>query len=331
VKVIGTVPIESDGSAHFRVPIDTPVYFQLLDENHMELRRMRSFISFQPGEVRGCVGCHETREQAPSSGYRPIALRRAPSKPVPPPWGERAISFLRDIQPIFNRHCIACHSGLKPAGGLDFSNGLTSGPNSGPGHATAIAGYGLNRAFETIIQHNLVSCSDVQGDAVITEPLKFGSRRSKLVEVLRDRRCGKRAKLSQQEWLRLVIWIDGNAPYHDRFVNKRQKQPAYSYPADSELIENISAVHRSRCSSCHDVSEISRADWIDIHDPQQSLFLAAPLAKAAGGTERCGQATYENQEDRAYKAVLQLVTTAVKKAWEYPRRDLRALIAQSFD
>ena len=51
VEVLGTVPVEADGSAHFRVPVDTPVYFQLLDENFMELRRMRSFISFQPGET----------------------------------------------------------------------------------------------------------------------------------------------------------------------------------------------------------------------------------------------------------------------------------------
>ena len=59
-----TCRVEADGSADFHVPVDTPVYFQLLDENHMELRRMRSFISFQPGEQRGCVGCHETRAEA---------------------------------------------------------------------------------------------------------------------------------------------------------------------------------------------------------------------------------------------------------------------------
>jgi len=76
VRVIGTVPVESDGSAHFRVPADTPVYFQLLDENHMELRRMRSFISFQPGETRGCVGCHQTRAEAPTSRPHPLALQR---------------------------------------------------------------------------------------------------------------------------------------------------------------------------------------------------------------------------------------------------------------
>ncbi|MBN2291356.1 MAG: discoidin domain-containing protein, partial [Pirellulales bacterium] len=86
VQVLGTVPVESDGSAHFRVPVDKPVYFQLLDENFMELRRMRSFISFQPGEVRGCVGCHESRAAAPPPKTGLLALQREPSIPQPPPW-----------------------------------------------------------------------------------------------------------------------------------------------------------------------------------------------------------------------------------------------------
>ena len=77
---------------------------------------MRSFISFQPGEVRGCVGCHESREEAPRQDRIPLALRREPLDPVPPSWGERPISFLRDIQPILDRHCVGCHSGLSPAG-----------------------------------------------------------------------------------------------------------------------------------------------------------------------------------------------------------------------
>ena len=69
VRVIGTVPVEEDGSAHFQVPTadNASVYFQALDENFMELRRMRSSVSFQPGEVRGCSGCHETRASVAKS------------------------------------------------------------------------------------------------------------------------------------------------------------------------------------------------------------------------------------------------------------------------
>lgn len=60
-RVIGTVPVEEDGSAYFRVPVEMALSFQLLDEDKREIRRMRSHVEFMRGETRGCTGCHETR------------------------------------------------------------------------------------------------------------------------------------------------------------------------------------------------------------------------------------------------------------------------------
>ncbi len=311
VRVIGTVPIEADGSAHFRVPADTPVYFQLLDENHMELRRMRSFISFQPDEVRSCMGCHETRAEAPAPGGAvPTAFRRAPSDPVPPSWGTRPISFLREIQPILDTHCVGCHAGLTPARGLDFSGGLTKR---------------YNRAYETILAANLVSRSNVGEDARVTAPLAFGSHKSRLIRVLRSDEHTDRVSLSRDEWLRLVTWIDANAPYHDAFINKRAARMPYDMPADSELAGLITAVHTKRCSSCHEVAAISRLDWIDLHRPELSRFLNGPLAREAGGSGSCTRPTYRHMGDAAYQRVLKAVQTAVHQAWARPRRDLRAI------
>jgi mono/diheme cytochrome c family protein len=311
-RVIGEVPVEADGSAHFRVPADTPVYFQLLDENHMELRRMRSFISFQPGEVRSCHGCHETREEAPRNLNRPypLAMARDASIPAPPPWGDKPISFLRDVQPVFDEHCVECHSGLEPAAELDFSGGLTKS---------------YNRAYDTIRAHNLVSRSNVGDDARVTAPLAFGSHKSKLVEVLRNGACSKRAKLDKEDWLRLVTWIDANAPYHDGFINKRPETPPYDLPADRELAAQITAVHAKRCSGCHQPGDVSRLDLIDLRRPQATAFLAAPLADEAKGTGRCEQPVYNDRNDADYQTVLRLVEAAVEKAWEHPRRDVRAL------
>lgn len=327
-RVLGTVPIEPDGSTLFKVPADTPVYFQLLDENHMELRRMRSFISFQPGETRGCVGCHETREEAPPDQGFPLALLHEPLDPVPPPWGDRPICFLRDIQPIFDEHCVSCHSGLKPAAGLDFCGGLTASPSAGPGHGTPIPGYGHNRAFDTIIERKLVAWSAIHGDASITQPLEFGSHKSPLVHALRDGACSKRASLTDEQWLRLVTWIDANAPYHDQFVNKRAEPQPYSLPDDRELLTQIAAIHTQRCGSCHQANDITRADWVDLQRPERSLFLAAPLAKAAGGAGSCDKSTYENCDDTDYRSVLNLVKAAVEKAWKHSRRDLKAIRRQ---
>lgn len=318
VRILGTVPIDPDGSAHFKVPADTPVYFQLLDADGMELRRMRSFISFQPGESRGCVGCHETRAEAPIKGPFPTALIRDPVTPTPPPWGTRPVSFLRDVQPVLDRHCVGCHGGLKPAGGLDFSGGLTASPPRGPGYAEPIAGYGLNRAFETIIANKLVAWSDIHGDAGVTQPLSFGSHKSRLIQVLRDGPCADRVNLSPSDWQRLVTWIDANAPYHDQFVNKRQPEPAYSLPNDQNLLSEIHAVHSRRCGQCHVADEVTRADWIDLRAPEKSLFLAAPLGN------RCGKA-YPDPTDDDYQTVLKLIRQAVEKAWRLPRRDLAAI------
>jgi mono/diheme cytochrome c family protein len=308
-RVFGEVPIEPDGSAHFLVPVDTAVYFQLLDENHMELRRMRSFISFQPGEMRGCTGCHESREQTSHHAIAPFpaALAREPSVPVPPPWGTRAISFLRDVQPVFDKHCAGCHAGLKPAAGLDFSGGLTERHN---------------RAYDTILANRLIARSNVGDDARITQPLAFGSHRSRLVEVLRDGACSKRAKLSSEDWLRLVTWIDANGPYHGGFINKRQEPTPYDLPNDNALAGRLVAVHQKRCIACHQPADVTRLDWIDLGEPEKSRFLAAPLAKDSGGTGRCGQAVYKDRRDADYQAALAAVNVAVKAARARPRRDL---------
>ena len=229
---------------------------------------------------------------------------------MPPPWGNRPISFLRDIQPLFDRHCVACHAGLKPAGGLDFSGGLTAQQN---------------RAYDTIVAHALVARSNVHEDSRITQPLAFGSHKSRLVEVLRSGACAQRATLSGDDWLRLVTWIDANATYHDGFINKRPERPVYELPADGQLVASIAAIHARRCSGCHPAAEISRSDWIDLRRPEQSLFLTAPLAKEAGGTARCSESVYRDSSDADYQAVLQLVTSAVRRAWDSPRRDLSAL------
>jgi hypothetical protein len=323
VRIIGTVPVEPDGSANFLVPTDEAVYFQLLDENQMELRRMRSFISFQPGEVRGCVGCHESRSAAPTAAPLSLALARQPSVPQPPPWGDRPLSFLRDVQPVFDRHCVSCHSGLKPAGSLDFSGGLLPGTKVHTTFGGDLFLEGHNRAYNTLITHNLVSYANKYDPAsAISRPLAFGSHKSKLVEVLRSGTCSKRATLSPEDWLRLVTWIDANAPYHDAFINMRPEKPPYDLPADRQLLGKITAVHARRCTACHKADEVSRPDWIDLRRPQESRFLQSPLAREAGGSGKCGTAVYKDRNDPDYRTLRVLVDAAVKRAWGAPRRDL---------
>ena len=110
-RILGTVPIESDGSIAVEVPPSIQVHFQLLDKDYRALHVMRSFTGVMPGERRGCIGCHETHTTTPISESS-IAMKNDPIQPTPPPWGSRYhLGYCADIQPIFDRYCGRCHQG----------------------------------------------------------------------------------------------------------------------------------------------------------------------------------------------------------------------------
>jgi hypothetical protein len=202
VRVIGTVPVEDDGSAHFKVPVadNASVYFQALDEKHMEVRRMRSSISFQPGERRSCNGCHETKVAA-SSRRQGKAATRKPDMPKPPKWGiNKQLAFDWMIQPILDKNCVSCHSGDQ----------LKNKPN-----------FTKDKSYRSIIDNKLVSLSPINGDGSITQPYQFGSHKSKLVTQLLKKDAPCKANLDHDEWIRLVTWVDANAPYRDMMFSIR--------------------------------------------------------------------------------------------------------------
>jgi hypothetical protein len=110
-RVLGTVPIEADGSVAFHAPPGTPLHFQLLDERFLALQTMRSFVGLMPGESRGCLGCHEAHSRAPVSGKSYQALGRPVSEITPPPWGQDTVSYPRYVRPVLDSYCGRCHAG----------------------------------------------------------------------------------------------------------------------------------------------------------------------------------------------------------------------------
>ncbi|NQT16363.1 MAG: hypothetical protein HQ582_26635, partial [Planctomycetes bacterium] len=247
-RVIGTVPVEPDGSAYFKAPTGLAVHFQALDENMMEIRRMRSHVEFQPGESRGCVGCHETKENVPriGSGGGRLALQREPSVPKPPPWGDVAIlDYEEMIQPIFDRHCVECHGAEEAEKGLDLTN--ARGPHGfvqsyrslfgiKPDMPTPL-GEGFREAYHdmpnlegaegTLYESvkaaiyspdGLLSLSNHMSGPEVTAPKQFGSHRSRLVLSLLNHEAHREdVSLSSDEWETLVTWVDANAPYHSTY------------------------------------------------------------------------------------------------------------------
>lgn len=106
--VYGEAEVQADGSAWFKAPARTPLYFQALDERGRMVQTMRSWVTLQPGEHASCVGCHEPKPQTPRV-TRPATLAVGPQDLHPLSDPPRGFSFIREVQPILDRHCIACH------------------------------------------------------------------------------------------------------------------------------------------------------------------------------------------------------------------------------
>ncbi len=113
-RLLGTVPIEPDGSVAFYAPPGKALHFQLLDENQRALQTMRSFVGVMPGERRGCLGCHASHSRAPASGTSCLALGKEPRTITPPPWPDVTVSFPRYVQPVLDKYCVRCHAGSGP-------------------------------------------------------------------------------------------------------------------------------------------------------------------------------------------------------------------------
>jgi hypothetical protein len=216
VKVLhGIVPVAADGSAHFTVPADRNLFFQALDAEFMEVQRMRTFVNFQAGEVRACVGCHAPRSAAP--GSRPVlALAHPADLPLAAPGDiavPRPIDYVTDVQPILDRHCSRCHSPGKEAAKVDFSGTPT---------------LYFNRSYETLMSRGLIACVQEfvgpQAEAQKTNALPLparalGSHASRLISVLRQGHHD--VQLTPAESLRLLTWVDANGPYYGTYFGRR--------------------------------------------------------------------------------------------------------------
>jgi hypothetical protein len=215
VKILhGIVPVEEDGSAHFMVPADRNIFFQALDEDFMEVQRMRTFVNFQPGETRACIGCHERRNRAPLREF-PVALSRPADRPGPQP-GEnvpRPLHYPTDVQPILDRHCVRCHGGEKTEGDLDLTGELTTF---------------FNRSYENVMKRRLVRyIQEFKGpqpraqktNVTPLSPKALGSHASPLIQILRQGHYDVR--LSEKDWARLVTWVDANGPYYGSYFGRR--------------------------------------------------------------------------------------------------------------
>lgn len=232
-RIIGTVPVESDGSAYFEAPADTFLYFQALDERGMMVQSMRSGTMVRPGETVGCVGCHDRRQDAAPVSLAPLAMRRPASQPKPWHGPPRLFNYLTEVQPVFNRHCVSCHDFGKPAGdvlnlagdlGLVFNNSYLELRRKG----------GLR--WEPGGHRTMVKAVD-DGPPQVLPPYAWGSHRSILIDSIAKEHHGVR--LPAEAFDRLVTWIDLNAPYYGTYASAYPTHPWGRSPLSDQQLKRL--------------------------------------------------------------------------------------------
>ncbi len=237
-RVLGTVPVEADGSAHFLVPSGRQLFFEALDGDYLEVRRMRNFMNVMPGETNSCVGCHEPYGTAPMAASREglLAMKRAPSKIAPPPWGADHIDFRAVVQPVLDKHCIKCHRAEPPEEALRMAKGKKLPVLTGTRMLTAPAPrdrdqgpqHCVSESFLNLIPHvSYVQVGGHYGEATPLALYATGSGASKLMKMLKAGH--NKVKLGLAEWRALAAWIDCNAQFYghwDDICTKPDARPA---------------------------------------------------------------------------------------------------------
>ncbi len=186
--VLGTVPVEADGSAYFTVPANVELFFQALDERGLAVQSMRSGTYLLPGEKLSCKGCHETQGRAPDATQAaPMALRREPSRLAPDVDGSNPFSYPRLVQPVLDRNCVPCHV-------------------KNPGKAPNLGKEPLTRnwyaSYNTLVRYGYTTYRD----SMRTTPGAFGARGSKLFAMFE--KGHNDVKLSPEDFHRLTLWLD---------------------------------------------------------------------------------------------------------------------------
>ncbi|MHB8954799.1 MAG: SUMF1/EgtB/PvdO family nonheme iron enzyme [Pirellulaceae bacterium] len=205
-RILGTVPVEADGSASFRVPANTPLAVQPLDADGRALQVMRSWFTAMPGEVLSCVGCHESQNSSPPS--QPTLAAQRPPVEITPWYGPpRGFSFRREVQPVLDKYCVGCHDGQQTAG-ADMALDLR------------IDGSGRFRNFTPsyVALHPYVRRPGPESDYNRQMPREFHAGTSELIQRLEQGHHNVR--LDAEAWDRLVTWIDLNVPDHGSWTEQ---------------------------------------------------------------------------------------------------------------
>jgi hypothetical protein len=294
-RILGTVPVEEDGSAYFEVPANTFVYFQALDGNGMMVQSMRSGIYVQPGETYGCVGCHENRVgDIPQAAATPKAMKRKADK-LGGWYGEpRLFSMQREVQPVFDKHCVSCHDYGKKAGEkLNLA-----------GDRDVI----FSTSYVDLWTQGALTCVGA-GPAEIQQAYAWGSHPSKLIKKARAGHA--KVALTAEELDRLITWVDLNAPYYPRYECAYPQNPGGRSPLTDGECKRLKELTGVQIALSHAAKQRSQ---LSFDRPELSRILA-PVAS--------------NEVARA--EALALIREGARRLGERPRADMEGFAPDGQD
>jgi formylglycine-generating enzyme required for sulfatase activity len=198
-RVLGTAKIESDGSAYFEIPANTPISIQPLDDEGRAVQLMRSWLVGMPGEHVSCVGCHEKRTA--TLPPRSTLANRRPAEPLKPWNGEpRPFAFSHEVYPVLERYCVGCHDGTPAVG-----------PRSKPSFKNP------DLAYDTL--HPYIHRPGVESDMALLNPMEYHASTSPLVQMLEKGHHGVNlADIDRSSRERIYCWIDLNVPKVGRWT-----------------------------------------------------------------------------------------------------------------
>ena len=243
MRIIGTTPVEKDGSVIFKVPANTPLALQPLDMEGKAVQLMRSWMTAMPGEVLSCVGCHEASNEVPLPKMT-LASRKSPA--VLDEWygPQRGFDFERELQPVLNRYCISCHdeNHAMDLRGESLVEGYTG---QIPGrldakrlHVDLMKEHGgrvlYTQAYEALLPY--IRRVNVADKVTMLDPGEYHADTSELVQMLQAGHHG--IEMDTESWSRLITWIDLNAPCHGTWKDVFNREtPCFSTVRRRELGE----------------------------------------------------------------------------------------------
>ena len=312
-RIVGTVPVEPDGSAFFEAPALRSFFFVALDEKDRSVKRMQSFTSLVPGETQTCIGCHEQRTDSPPIANAeqaiPLAAKRPPDPITPVPGIPDVMDFPRDIQPILDRHCVECHGPDRRDAGVELCG------DRGPMYSIS---------YYTIMSRRLVA--DGNNQRGNRPPRTIGTSASKLIQMLDEHHQG--VVLSPEEWKYIQMWIESGAVYPGTYaavgsgmIGAYFENRSYRDDLDWDSAKRCVEAIERRCGTCHQgdrsIARIASEDgsWryprhlmYNLTRPEKSPILMAPLAKSAGGRASClepntGAPIFADTNDPDYQTI----------------------------